>query len=502
MWNDRKDMYRYWGDLDPMESWKGPYPNPKTAKQRENFEIALIRRRADQAQTRAKWINYNFRLVSDSKIIPISGGNLDPIEIMHKHFEVNEAAGKAKFGTTRREAASIMKLGAVIGEEFPDDVVQAARQVSPLELAKEAYDRVNSETVYKDLVAFINSGDNGEERIREAKKLKQDLEAISDALYKIVRETGAIDESFGQGKRLKPEETIRIERASYTSAKNILEYVSRLEELADKLEKNDLDQNYFKVNNNKIALDIKKYTRGKTSEDFKETVVLRELDKIQAAITGSLSNLMGGMFETAIEETLKVALSDIFMDVQALGAQDSKATPVKGLENVSFAKSKRDIAAKTTIDVKNVLANVEVGISAKSQLSTSKRGGTKLLDTTFKLVQNVISTSEGHANLLEIAFANQSMWSSSSQMNRSIAALMADVATAGLEGDRIDYIIYRDKIVAIEDYYLEKAGKFSLAGFKPGSSKVDSAISDKKGADYFTSSLIIRGNTNLIIRAT
>lgn len=501
MWNDRKDMYRYWGDKDPMESWNGPYPNPKTAKEREKFEIALIRRKADQAQTRAKWINYNFRLVSDSKIIPISGGNLDPIEIMHKHFEINEAAGKAKFGTTRREAASIMKLGAVIGEEFPEDVNNSARQVSPLEMAKQAYDRVNSATVYKDLVAFINSGDNGQQKIEEAKRLKRDLEAISDALYKIVKETGVIDESFGQKGNLKPEDTIKVERASYTSAKNILEYVSELDKLADSLEKNNLNKSSFKTKNNNIALDIKKYTRSKNMEDFKETSKLRELEKIQQSINGSLSNLMGGMFETAIEETLKVALSDIFTDVQAIGAQSSVSKSVPGLENVSLNKSKRDIAAKATIDVRNVLREVEVGVSAKSQLASSKTG-TKLLDTTFDLVKNVITSSEGHANLLEIAFANPSIWSSSSQMNRSIAALMADVATAGLEGDRIDYIVYRDKIVAIEDYYSEKAGKFSFTGYKPGSAKVDSAISDKKGADYFTSSLIIRGNTNLIIRAT
>ena len=505
---NRADMYSNWGDLKAEKAetgakrvsseWKGVYPNPKSAKERYAFELALIRREASNAQKRSVWVNYDFKTLSDGKTKIVSGSNLNPEQIMDMHYKVNLAAGINKFGgSTRDQARDDMQLAKMIGMEFPEDAVEATeRSLSPLEVAKQAYQDANAKIAYSDITSYLNQPDDSAEKLAKAKELHKQLDEVSRSLQKIVDLAAGIDPVVAGVKRVSGQGELGLglitDRAAHTAAKNLLEYVDELDKIADKLEKNQLTKKDFRKNSGQYAINVKKYSRKGTG--FKEEKKLRNLENLSKTISGSMSNLMGGMFELAIEQALKTELADIFSSVSALGAGGSTGIG-RDFRNQKFTsvKSKRDIGG--TIAQYNDVLDISIGFSAKNQYSEStKKSETKLLDTNTGFVRKVIAMSKAHDQLLEIAFANSSMWATNSQMNRSIAALMADVAVAGLGRDRVDYIVYRDAIYSIEEFYKKKSGDFKFTGYK------DSEIAGN-AAQQSASNIINNGTTKIIFKA-
>lgn len=499
----RADMYSHWGDLSSetpepgrkrvSKSWKGVYPNPSDAEERYKFELALIRRQADGAQKRAMWVNYNFRMLSDSKEKVVAGTSLDPHQIMEIHYKENLAGGRQKFGVTRQQAQEDMRLAKIIGMEYPDDAVEAiGRSVSPLESAKLAYAEASQKLAFKDIATFLNESDDSDAKLRQGRELQKQIEEFSRALQKIVDTAAGVDPTAAGVKRNSGSENAPLmaitDKSAHTAAKNLLEYVSELDKLSEKLERNQLNKKDFKKNGKHLALNVKKYsTKG---DGYQEEEVLRNLEGLPRNIAGSLSNLMGGMFELAIESALKEELGSIFSSVSALGAGGSagSATNYRG-ETFKSATSKRDIAGI------NSILDVDIGFSAKNQYATKGKTETKLLDTNTDFVRNVIAMNDAHDRLLEMGFANPSMWATNSEMNRTIAALMADVAVAGLKGDRVDYIVYRDIVMPIEDYYVKKSGDFKFSGAKPKKMAGNTA-------KYSAASVISNGTTKLIFRTS
>lgn len=479
---NRGEMFAQWGSSS--EEWEGVYPNPRSIEAQKRVEMALIRRAGSKAHNSNVWGAFEFRVLSEGKDRIVTGSQLSPSAIMKFHKDAAERSGKAKFGASRREVLDTSRISSLLVDVASDELEKGLNDVQALNVAKEAYQQFSTKNLglLSKEIDMLYSEKDIEKRIQVASEVSKKIETLGPLLQKIIQEAGSIDKRVGEARvddLVVPGlgEALRIEPKAYTAAINILEYLKVFDKIKEGVEK-DVEKlpsiGYKKGTKTRPAtIEIGKYSSNKGVYKYNKTIRSITDGGISKGITGSMNNLLGSMFEVAFASALKNSLGGIIEDVELLGSSGEAVSKVKGFDGefMAMKESKRDLSA--TMKRAGDAASVSLGFSAKSQ---KKGRTTKLLDTSTDQVLNTVSTTPFHKNMLEIAFGNENMWQRKSSMNSLLAAMMTDMAVAGLEGDRVDFIVYQDTVIPIEEFYAYTMTSPSKAvHFKAGSAKAGGA---------------------------
>lgn len=486
---DRGEAYRQmYGTVS--KPWEGAYPNPSSARERTAMEYAMIRRKGQPSHEKERWGNYSFYGYSNGKaqaFFPAKTSSQQILEIYEARarqatFEKFKASGEDVLKATG--LASEIKLK--IEDKNSPFVPELLRngQIAELMAKKASLQSMTSVSgsaggINKTLQEIMALSEADEQAaIAKISGLGNSLKRYQEGLQDIINVAANIDASVGElvvkHQESRIPDAIRLDTRSYTSALNILEQIDYVKRITDQIEKDSQKMPNFGLTGNVAEygrgatvnkgneMDLMKwssakgvYSRGKRAEQAIETLT--------GNLTGSMTNYLGGVYEIAIAATLKSSFEDIFEDVKITGANTNTAGgPGTGKTTVALTTSPlgRQLMNKTSkTDIQATLrqigdrASLEMNFSAKNQNFSQSGKTTKSLDTSLDFVLDAILTSNSHESTMRAAFTNEKLYWATTGMNTFIGALMADIAIAGLPGDRIDFMVYANAVIPIADYF-------------------------------------------------
>lgn len=165
-------------------------------------------------------------------------------------------------------------------------------------------------------------------------------------------------------------------------------------------------------------------------------------------MVGSLSNILGFAFEVQLASGLTNQISQALSDVALLGGAEGVSIKLSDGRPFNVKQSKTDL--RSTIN------GVDVGFSLKN---VSKKGKTSkrisLNTSNVNQLITLLSNDQGYRSQL----AGTLMWRANSikktrdQLTMFLAALAADYAVAMGGNDRIDYMVFNDRVISLGEYY-------------------------------------------------
>lgn len=465
----RGEMFSHWGKS--TEAWNGVYPNPKTIQEQFETEIALIYRAGSKSHLQSSWGAFDFVAYSGTEFHNFRG-TASPGEILKLHMKVAENRAENKFGVKGKDVISTLKLADLAGDgakKIEQGLADTLTPAEAYEVAKNAYSAVNKKVVMSSIEDFIRMTEkDGDKKLVQAKntvkqirKLTGKIQGILDALAAIPTLPGEDEVDDVEGRITGG---VKLDKSAYTGAKNILAFMDDMSRIADEIEKDPMKVPSNVVKSRK-TIKLNKFTTDRDGK-YTSTEIEREFTKVSRALSGTLANLTGGIFEIAYAGAVASNLNTIYSSVKMLGAGASTGSANAPLGQVKFGTSKTDLQLKMK-EINNA-TDVEINLSVKGQKMAKP---TKLHDSNIGSVMDLISTSSFQKNLLRIGFATPDMWKKRSQMNSFISALMADVAVAGLAGDKIDLVAYSDGVMTVEEFYKKLSMRNTLyfSGTRGGS---------------------------------
>lgn len=468
--NKRAKFYADWGKSS--SEWIGIYPNFPEEKLQDRVEAALARRAGSKSHLQATWANFDFVAYSGNQFHNFRG-NTSPSEVLSLHATVARAAAVKKFGDVSEEKMIGLLNLSRLADEGAKKLASEKELVNysqAYEAAKDAYSAVNKKVVFESIEDFINTmPKEAEKKLEKARSTTKEIRALTQKIQDILDALAKIPEFPGGGNLVEDTEGrlvggIKMDKSAYTGAKNILAFMDDMNRIADDIERSPMvvPSNVIKsrksIKLTKFSRDSKgRYSAQKVEQDF---------SKVARTLSGTLANLTGGIFEIAYGAAIHESLSKLYSSIQTLGPGSSTGSTTAPLGQVKFGTSKTDLRL-----IKNQLkevSDVEINLSVKGQKMAKP---TKLHDSNIDSVLKLIAITEHQERLLRIAFATPYMWERGSQMNTFISALMADVAVAGLHGDKIDLIAYSDGLMTIGKFYekLQRNNTLHFTGTRGGS---------------------------------
>lgn len=486
---DRGEAYRQmYGTVNTP--WQGVYPNPSSAQERTKMEYAMIRRKAEPSHEKDKWGNYSFYGYSNGKpqaFFPAKNSSQQILEIYEAKARQDTFE---KFGASGEDVLKATGLASEIKLKIEDKdspfVPELLRngQIAELMGKKASLQSMTSVSgsrggINKTLQEIMSLSETDEQAaIAKLDGLGVSLKRYQAGLQDIIDVASTIDASVGElvvkHQESRIPDAIRLDTKSYTSALNILEQIDYVKKITDQIEKDSKTLPNFGLTGNVAEygrkatpkkgneIDLMKwssskgvYSRGRRAE--------QAIESLTGNLTGSMTNYLGGVYEIAIASTLKSSFEDIFENVQLTGANTNTATGTgSGKTTVSLTTSPlgRELMSKTSkTDIQAKLkqignkSSLEMNFSAKNQNFSQSGKATKALDTGLNFLLDAILTSNSHESTMRAAFTNEKMYWATTGMNTFIGALMADIAIAGLPGDRIDFMVYSNAVIPIADYF-------------------------------------------------
>lgn len=496
---DRAKMYGSVSDAD----WKGSYPNPSSIQERREMEMAMIRRKSVPSHRLPMWNQYSFYGYSNGEAQKFYPASDKHAQIMQVYKTKAEKETMKKFGASGKDVLSATGLASevkLLAEDknstfIPEMLKDGA--VADL-MARKAATKASEGGLNKEIQEIMALSVSDEQAaIAKIEGVGKSLKKYGDALQNIIDLGSTIDASVGEmvvnHQESRIGDAVRLDAKSYTAALNVLEQVKFVNRITDQIEKDSSKLPNFGITGSKSTfkdrgvekkgnqMDLMKWS-GTKGEYKQEKATERAIETLTTNLQGSMTNYLGGIYEIAIASTLKTSFADIFSEVQMTGANTTTgpgATTVN-LAVTPLGKTLQSRTSKTDIrtTLRNISdrANVEMNLSIKNQkFNPGKNSQTKALETGLSFLFDAILTDESHRSTMETAFMNDKMYTAASSMNSFLGALMADMAIAGLPGDRIDFMVYENAVIPLADYF-GIVNRVSIAPTGSASKAVQSVI--------------------------
>lgn len=261
-----------------------------------------------------------------------------------------------------------------------------------------------------------------------------------------------------------PSKVFQLDKKASTSLENTIRTLEELSRTIDKMEAKKVSGKIVTRQDTNIVRPAKKLkSTGVVSKEVQYSA-----DKVLSKINGALVNVAGFALEGAIANGLQKSIDqnkNTFKEVFLSGAAGAGSIEVEGLsENFTYGERKVDVGFKDE-------HGVTIGLSAKNQREGQAGKKVSLNSSSLEKILLLVSGSQADSASFQKAYMYNSRRRNSVQpplMRMFLAALTADYAVAMGGSDRVDFVVFQDSIVPLNEYYkhLEKTFKLSLSSEK------------------------------------
>jgi len=230
---------------------------------------------------------------------------------------------------------------------------------------------------------------------------------------------------------LQPSEAFKLNMSSLAALDTADRTFAQLKQATDKLK-----------NSSDIASDLGKVAVSRaTSRGIKDG----NLTQTISSITGAISNVFGFAFENELANGLASQIGQGIQDVSILGASKNVELTMNGAP-ISVSQGKTDVRA--------TVEGVSIGLSLKNVGRNKSGGGSSVSLNSSSLtpiLQLVANNMETRSQIAATIVANTAR--KKSYLPMFLAALTADYAVAMGGQDRVDFMVFNNKIYPLGQYY-------------------------------------------------
>ena len=239
-----------------------------------------------------------------------------------------------------------------------------------------------------------------------------------------------------------PSMMFTLDKSNLTNLQNVQKYLSGLESATEKVRAKGIEASNltdFIVAGTPLIKKSEKTSNGKTE------TVSGSIDKVY----GSLISLMGYSLEAAVASGLQHAVGEAIQSVSMLGSAKGVNTVLYNGTPLKIRTSKTDVVMKSNegIDINLSIKNTEFDREKHKPISVNGTGLSKIL--------SIISNTADDADQI----GGYAMWNSNkikgsvSKLSLFLCSLTADYAVVMGGNDRIDLMVYNDRVVPLGEYY-------------------------------------------------
>jgi len=242
-------------------------------------------------------------------------------------------------------------------------------------------------------------------------------------------------------------QAFRLERSAMTAMQNADALIVGLKQSIDKVNQEGLSVK--QLANMVITTPSYEGVRGQSPSTTKTLGNLKTM-------VGSLSNLMGFAFEAQLASGLERQVNEALSDIALLGGAEGVSVTLSDGRPFKVKQSKTDLRA--------TVEGVDLGFSLKN---LSKNGKTKRVSlntsNTNQLIALISNNQDFRSQLAgTLMWRSDSVKRTSDQLTMFLASLSADYAIAMGGNDRIDYMVFNDKVISLGEYYSIMEKRLSL----------------------------------------
>lgn len=273
------------------------------------------------------------------------------------------------------------------------------------------------------------------------------LSRVDDLYYFRNMDQAQINGSISMASGRNISQAFRLERSAMTAMQNADALIVGLKQSIDKVNQEGLSVK--QLSNMVITTPSYEGVRGQAPSTTKTLGNLKTM-------VGSLSNLMGFAFEAQLASGLERQVNEALSDIALLGGAEGVSVTLSDGRPFKVKQSKTDLRA--------TVEGVDLGFSLKN---LSKNGKTKRVSLNTSNTNQLIALISNNQDFRS-QLAGTLMWRSNSikrtsdQLTMFLASLSADYAIAMGGNDRIDYMVFNDKVISLGEYYSIMEKRLSL----------------------------------------
>lgn len=373
---------------------------------------------------------------------------------------------KEKTGRTGSDFLKDSALGKIYAESV-------ASEIKNYNLKRDIFKKSGA-----DLRSFLKdygvSEKDNNEAIAELRKLQQSVQGLLDTLSEIPdlfatsNPRDYIDDSkpIVSASGSSVSNAFRLDSSSNTAIQTLEGYIKSINGTLEKMEKYNKKGTLFDFRDVKIK---RPPTKNKNLSSHVE------LGKLYETIGGSLNSVSGFILENAVANGAQKSINDgasLFREVFLTGADTTQIAEIKSKSGKDLGELKY-VRAKSDIKVKDSGGEI-FGISAKNQ-SAAKKDSISLSSSTLPKILDLIGNSEtSKLTFLKnysVYYDDKYEYNGKTvrkKMNLFIATLSADYAVGAGGDDRVHFIVDKEKIVPLGDFYEVLRKRLSVQMVNPG----------------------------------